>query len=55
MNLAKQAQTAAAAVEKAASAGNWDEAADDAKKIAATCGQCHMAHREKGDSGFKIK
>jgi hypothetical protein len=55
VNLAKQAQDAAAAVSKDAAAGNLDQAAADAKNIAATCGQCHMAHREKGDSGFKIK
>jgi hypothetical protein len=55
VNLAKQAQDAAASVSKAAASGNLDQAAADAKNIAATCGQCHMAHREKGDSGFKIK
>jgi cytochrome c556 len=55
VNLAKQAQDAAAAVSRDASSGNLDQAAADAKSLGATCGQCHMAHREKGDSGFKIK
>jgi hypothetical protein len=55
VNLAKQAQTAAASVSRDAAAGNLDQAATDANGITATCGPCHMAHREKGDSGFKIK
>ena len=55
MNFAKQAQTAAASISKDVEAGNMDQAAADAKSLAAVCGQCHMAHREKGDSGFKIK
>jgi hypothetical protein len=55
VDFAKQAQTAAGAVAKDASAGNMDQAAADAKTLAAQCGGCHMAHREKGDSGFKIK
>jgi mono/diheme cytochrome c family protein len=55
VNFAKAAQDAAAAVSKDAAANNWDQAAADAKTVAAQCGQCHMAHREKGDSGFKIK
>jgi hypothetical protein len=55
VNFARQAQTSAAAVSKSAAAGNMDQAAADAKSMAANCGGCHMAHREKGDSGFKIK
>jgi cytochrome c556 len=55
VNFAKQAQDAAASVSRDAAASNWDQAAADAKTVAAQCGQCHMAHREKGDSGFKIK
>ena len=55
VGFAKAAQDAAAAVSRDAAASNWDQAAADAKTIAAQCGQCHMAHREKGDSGFKIK
>ena len=53
--LAKTAHEAAAAASKAAAAGNFDQAGDETKKLSATCGACHMAHREKGDSGFKIK
>jgi cytochrome c556 len=55
MKFAQQAQAAAAAVSKAAVAGDFDEAAAQAKSLASNCGGCHMAHREKGDSGFKIK
>ena len=55
VNIAKQAQTAAAAVSKDATSGNMEQAATDAKTLAAACGECHMAHREKADSGFKIK
>jgi len=55
VNFAKQARTAAEAVSKDAAGGNMDQAGADAKSLAATCGGCHMAHREKGDSGFKIK
>ena len=55
VNFARQAQTAAAAVSKAATSGNMEQAAADAKTLAAACGECHMTHREKADSGFKIK
>ena len=55
VNIAKQAQTAAAAVSKDATSGNMEQAATDAKTLAAACGECHMAHREKAESGFKIK
>jgi cytochrome c556 len=54
-NFAKQAHTAAAAASKAAAAGNFDQAAGEAKNLTATCAGCHMTHREKGDGGFKIK
>jgi hypothetical protein len=53
--LAKQAHEAAAAASKAGAAGDFDKAGAEAKTIASTCAPCHMAHREKGDSGFKIK
>jgi cytochrome c556 len=47
----------AAADELAAAAGSGDSAAANAafKKIGGTCGACHSAHREKTESGFKIK
>jgi len=54
-NLAKQAHTAAAAATKAAAADNFELAATEGAKVGATCAGCHMAHREKGDSGYKIK
>ena len=56
VNFAKQAQTAAGATAKAASGGNFDQAAAEAKNIAATCGGCHRAHREQAaDKTFSIK
>jgi cytochrome c556 len=55
VGFAKKAQDVAAMVAKDASAGNMDQAAMDAKTIGAACGGCHMAHREKVDTGFKIK
>jgi cytochrome c556 len=55
VNFAKQAETAAGAVAKSAANGDMDQASADAKTLGATCGGCHMAHREKTDAGFKIK
>jgi hypothetical protein len=55
VNFAKQAKMGAAAVAKSAMAENIDQASADAKTMAANCGGCHMAHREKTESGFKIK
>ena len=55
VNFAKQAQTAAAAIAKDAASNNMDQAGSDAKMLAATCGGCHMAHRQKGENGFTIK
>jgi len=55
VNFAKQAQTAAAAVLKSTQAGNMDQASVDAKSLSATCGGCHMAHREGANGAFKIK
>jgi hypothetical protein len=50
---AKEVHVAAAALAKAADGGTVDDAS--AAKIAGSCAGCHMAHREKGDSGYKIK
>jgi len=55
VGFAKQAQTVAADVSKSAAAGNLDQASADAKNLGAACAGCHMAHREKTDTGFKIK
>jgi cytochrome c556 len=49
------ARTAAAAVAKAANAGNWDEAAAQAKSLQGNCGGCHRAHREGSPGSFMIK
>jgi hypothetical protein len=55
VNFAMRGQTAAAAVAKAATAGNLDEAGAQVKNLQATCGGCHMAHREGTAGSFKIK
>ncbi len=55
IGFAQKAGAAATATAKAATAGNFDEAASSAKMILPNCGGCHMAHREKTDAGFKIK
>ena len=55
INFAKNAGAAFAAAAKNADAGNLDQAAADAKGAGANCGGCHMAHREKTDTGFRIK
>ena len=41
VNFAMKAQTAAAAIAKDASAGNFDEATADVKSLQANCGACH--------------
>jgi mono/diheme cytochrome c family protein len=55
VNFAMRAQTAAAAVAKAATAGNFDEAAAQVKSLQSNCAGCHMAHREGTPGSFKIK
>src|SRR5579864_1841039 len=52
---AQKGQTAAAAVAKAASAGDMDAAAAEQKNVQAACGGCHMAHREGTPGNFKMK
>jgi len=52
---AKKAATAAADISTAAKAGNWDQASGGVMTLGSTCGGCHMAHRERGADGFKIK
>jgi cytochrome c556 len=54
VNFAKQGQMAAATLAKDA-AGNMDAVAADVKSLQGNCGGCHMAHREKTESGFKFK
>ena len=55
VNFAKLAQTVAATVVKDAAAGNMDQATTDTNSLAAACGGCHTAHRQKTFTGFKIK
>jgi cytochrome c556 len=55
VNFAIKAQTAAAAAAKAATDGNLDEAAAQAKILQATCGGCHMAYREGSPGSFRFK
>lgn len=55
VNYAMKAHTAAAAIAKDASGGNFDQASADVKALQANCGGCHMAHREGSPGSFKIK
>jgi cytochrome c556 len=55
VNFAMRGQTAAAAIAKAATAGNLDEAGAQVKSLQSNCGGCHMAHREGTPGSFKIK
>ena len=55
VGFAKQAHMAAAAAGKAVASGDWEKAAAEGKNVGAQCAGCHAAHREKGDSGFKMK
>ena|ERR1700683_467333 len=55
MTFAMNAQTAAAAVAKAASTENLDEAAAQAKSLQGNCAGCHRAHREGSAGAYKIK
>jgi cytochrome c556 len=53
---AQAAQAAAKSLADAANAGNADEVSAGLKGVMATCGGCHMAHREKlPEGGYKIK
>ena len=55
VTFAMNAQTAAAAVAKAASAENMDEAAAQAKSLQGNCAGCHKVHREGSAGAYKIK
>ena len=55
VTFAMNAQTAAAAVAKAASAGNMDDAAAQAKSLQGNCGGCHRVHREGSAGAYTIK
>jgi cytochrome c556 len=45
----------AAAVTKAAGAGNADEIATHQKQLAGVCQTCHTKYREKAETGYAIK
>ena len=55
VGFAKKAQAAAEGISKAGEAGDMDKAAAEVKNLQATCGGCHMAHREKVGDNFQIK
>ena len=56
MKFAMDARDGYREVAEQASAGKFDEASATLKKTSATCGGCHMAHREKAtDGSWKIK
>src|SRR4029079_1200359 len=53
---AKANHEAAAAMGKAATAGNWDAASPSAPTIAGSCNTCHAAHRDGAKGGpYTIK
>jgi hypothetical protein len=54
--IAQDAQTDAAAVEKAVAANDWDSAKKSAGTLNQKCGACHGVYRERFDDGsFRIK
>ena len=55
VDFAMKGQMAAAAVAKAAQAGNMDEAAAQVKSMQGNCGGCHMAHRAGAAGSFSFK
>jgi hypothetical protein len=56
VGFAKAIQAAAKDTHDAAVAGNKDATVAAAQKIAATCGACHMAHRNRlPDGTFEVK
>jgi cytochrome c556 len=56
VGFAKAIQAAAKDAHDAAAAGNKDGAVAAAQKIGATCGSCHMAHRNRlPDGTFELK
>ena len=55
VDFAMKGQMAAAAVAKAAQAGNMDEAAAQTKSMQGNCGGCHMAHRAGAAGNFSFK
>src|SRR5262249_51139809 len=47
----EDARKAAAAIETAAGAANWDQVKADVPKLQQICGSCHTAYRERLDDG----
>ena len=55
IEVAKKAVASTDKISMAARAGNWTEASAEMTALGTTCAGCHMAHRERGADGFKIK
>ena len=55
VEVAKKAVASTDKLSMAARAGNWTDASAELTTLGSTCGGCHMAHRERGADGFKIK
>ena len=53
--LAKAAESGFREVAAKAEAGNFEEADAALKQASTTCAGCHKVHREKVESGWKIK
>jgi len=53
---ARDARAHAAAIDRAAAAGNWDAVKTSAAELNQTCQNCHGAYRERTDDGtFRFK
>jgi hypothetical protein len=53
---ARDARAHAAAIDRAAAAGNWDAVKASAAELNQTCQNCHGAYRERSDDGtFRFK
>jgi hypothetical protein len=55
VSAAQKAALTSDQISMAAKSGNWTEASAGLTTLGGTCGGCHMAHRERGPDGFKIK
>jgi len=55
VDTARRAVASTDKLSMAARAGNWTDASAELTALGGACAGCHMAHRERGADGFKIK
>jgi cytochrome c2 len=55
VTISKTGETGATEAAAAATAGDLEKAAASMKTVGGTCRDCHTAHREKTETGYKIK